>query len=98
MTIQTGFSDIAVLQNNRSQIQQSILGWFKRRYALAQDRRDVRRLLDLNSRLLDDMGLERSDVTWALTAPGKTPPSQRLKALRIQRSRDRLRRLRGRHA
>lgn len=96
MTCQTIDFEIATARNVSRPITTSLLEWVQHRLALAQDRREVRRLLDLDSRLLDDMGLERYDISCALSAPGDTLPSHRIQALREQRACDRRSQLRRR--
>lgn len=54
--------------------------WTKRR-----NRRAVTTLLDLDDRMLADIGLRRGDVVAVLAGPGHDDPSTRLRILSVER-------------
>lgn len=94
MSIQTNVSDVPFAERWVRPVWQYSVQWLRHRRNLVRDRREVRRLFDLNPALLDDMGLERQDIAWVLQCPSDCLPSHRLHALRARRSHERLRRAR----
>ena len=72
------------------------LRWVSYRLTVYRDRRNVARMKDLGEALLQDIGLESSDIDWVLATRSDVLPSHRLQALRAQRSQERLGRLIGR--
>jgi len=95
MTIQAHPSEFAHTCQPSESVLTRIQGIFAARVALRKDRREVARLLDLDTNLLSDIGLERNDVHWALTTPSDQLPSARLRQLRAENSRARLAEMRS---